>query len=183
MRHQRCILHGKRDLSYILYLDGLKKAEQAPLVEKLAAIPAFQFTKGGLEKLSEENLPKVKKLAEKTQQGFQEMIVLLDPKRYPRARSYIENLSQGVATFFSWWLEEKRWIPLNTNAIENVFSRIKNRIWSVGKRWSEKGLLNYLHVTMNKILLPEMWKELWAQYMSLNPEFQLTNIQVNWRWC
>ncbi|MEA1964117.1 MAG: hypothetical protein U9O41_03205 [Candidatus Aerophobetes bacterium] len=183
MRHQRCVLHGKRDFSYILYIDGLKKAEQLPLREKLAAIPVFQFNKEKIEELSPEDLPKVKDLAERTKQGFKEMIDLLDPQRYPRARSYIENLSKDIATFFSWWLENKTWIPINTNAIESGFSQVKNRIWSVGKRWSEKGLLNWLHVTMNKIFFPEMWKELWAQYMSLNPQFQLTHLRVSWKWC
>jgi len=38
-------------------------------------------------------------------------------------------------------------------------------------------------IPMNKIFFPEMWKELWARYMSLNPEFQLTNIQVSRKWC
>jgi len=163
-------------------LHGLKKAQQLLFREKLVSIPAFQFNKERLEKINSEDLPKIKALTEKTQKGFEEMIELLDPQRYPRARIYIENLSQSIATFFSWWLKKKRWIPLNTNQVENIFSRIKNRIWSVDKRWSEKGLLNHLHVTVNKILLPEMWKELWEQYMSLNPEFQLTNIKVSWKW-
>ena len=183
MFHQRCVLHGKRDFSYILYADGFKKAEQAPLKEKLEAIPVFHFNQARLEQLSPEDLPKVKTLIEKTQQGFQEMIELLNPERYPKARVYIENLSQNVATFFSWWLERKTWIPLNTNAVESAFSQVKNRIWSVGKRWSDKGLLNWLQVTMNKIFRLQMWKELWSQYMSLNPEFHLTTIRAIWRWC
>jgi len=183
MLHQRCVLHGKRDFSYILYADGLKKAEQAPLKEKLEAIPVFHFNQQKLEQLSPDDLPKVKALVEKTQQGFREMIDLLNPEKYPKARVYIENLSRNIATFFSWWLEKKTWIPLNTNAIESAFSQVKNRIWSVGKRWSDKGLLNWLQVTMNKIFRPEMWKELWSQYMSLNPEFQLIDIRLSWRWC
>ena len=100
MRHQRCILHGKRDFSYILYLDGLKKLSQLPLREKLSTIPTFQFNKERLEKLNSEDLPKIKALAEKTKKGFEETIELLDPQRYPRARAYIENLSYNVATFF-----------------------------------------------------------------------------------
>ena len=183
MMHQRCVWHGKRDFSYILYADGFKKAEQASLKEKLEAIPVFHFNQAKLEQLSPEDLPKVKALIEKTEQGFQEMVDILEPEKYPKARVYIENLSRNVATFFSWWLERKTWIPLNTNAIESAFSQVKNRIWSVGKRWSDKGLLNWLQVTMNKIFRPEMWKELWSQYMSLNPEFQLTGIRVSWRWC
>ncbi len=70
---------------------------------------------------------------------------------------------------------------INANAIESAFSQVKNRIWSVDKHWSEKGLLNWLHVTINKIFFPEMLKKLRIQYMSLNPEFQLTDIQVSWR--
>lgn len=71
----------------------------------------FHFNREKLEQLSPEDLPKVKALAEKTQQGFQEMIDLLDPEKYPKARVYIENLSRNIATFFSWWLEKKTWIP------------------------------------------------------------------------
>ena len=182
MLYQRCVLHGKRDFPYILYADGFKKAEHAPLKEKLEAILVFHFNKEKLEQLSSEDVPRVQELAEKARQGFQEMVNLLDPEKYPKARTYIKNLSRNIATFFSWWLERKTWIPLNTNAIESAFSQVKNRILSVGKRWSEKGLLNWLQVTMNKVFSPEMWKELWSQYMSISPEFQLTDIRVSWRW-
>lgn len=183
MLHQRCVIHGKRGFSYALYVSGLKKAEQAPLKEKLETIPVFHFNKAKLEQLSSEDRPWIKALIEKTQQGFREMVDFLDPVKYPKARSYVENLSCNIATFFTWWLEKDAWIPLNTNAIESAFSQVKNRIWSVGKRWSDKGLLKWLQVATNKIFHPKMWKELWSQYMSLNPEFQLTHIQANWRWC
>jgi hypothetical protein len=183
MLRQRCVLHGKRDFSYIIYVDGFKKAEQAPLKKKLEAILVFHFNQAKLEQLGPEDLPKVKTLIEKTLQGFQEMLGLLNPEKYPKAQVYIENLSRNVTTFFSWWLERKSWIPLNTNAVESAFSQVKNRIWGVGKYWSDKGLLNWLQVTMNKIFRHQMWKEFWSQYMSLNPEFQLTTIRASWRWC
>ena len=107
-------------------------------------IPAFHLSKKYLEHLSDEDLPRVRKMAEKTKQGFQELVEMLDPKKYPKTRVYIENLSHSIGTFFDWWLETGNWIPLNTNAIESGFSRVKNRVWSVGKRWSENGLLNWL---------------------------------------
>jgi tRNA G18 (ribose-2'-O)-methylase SpoU len=83
----------------------IKKVEQAPLKEKLEAIPVFHFNKGKLEQLSPDDLPRVKALAEKTQQEFQELVDLLNPKKYPKARVYIENISRNIATFFSWWLK------------------------------------------------------------------------------
>ncbi len=183
MLHQRCVLHGKREFAYILYLDGLKKAQQTSLVEKMTAIPVYHFNKETLEQLSPDDVPKVKALLEKTRLGFQELVTLLDPAKYPKARVYVENLSKNVTTFFSWWLDNKTMIPIDTNAIESDFSRVKNRIWSVGKRWSDKGLLNWLQVTLNKSFHPEMWQQLWSQYLSLNPEFSLTSLRVNWRWC
>ena len=111
------------------------------------------------------------------------MVDFLDPVKYPKARTYVENLSRNIATFFAWWLEKDAWIPLNTNAIESAFSQVKNRIWRVGKRWSDKGLLKWLQVATTNIFHPGMWNELWCQYMSLNPGFQLTYIQASWRWC
>jgi len=100
MLHQRCILHGKRDFSYILYADGFKKAGQAPLKEKLETIPVFHFNQAKLEQISPEDLPKAKTLIEKTQRGFQKLVDILEPERCPKARVYIENLSRNVATFF-----------------------------------------------------------------------------------
>ena len=82
MRHQQCIFNGKRDFSYILYLDGLKKGQQLPLREKLVSIKAFQVNRKRLKKLSSEDLPRIKILTENTQKGFQKMIELLDSKRY-----------------------------------------------------------------------------------------------------
>ena len=55
--------------------------------------------------MAQKTCPKVKYLAEKTKQGFQEMVDLLDPEKYPKARVYIKNLSRNIATFLSWWLE------------------------------------------------------------------------------
>jgi len=66
MRHQRCIVYGKRDFPYLLYADGLKKMEQETFTKKLESILAMNLTQGELEKLTPEDLPRVKKLAEKT---------------------------------------------------------------------------------------------------------------------
>lgn len=92
----------------------------------------------------------------------------------------IESLSRNVATFFSWWLEYKTWIPLNTNAIESAFSLVKNRIPSIGRGWIDKGLLNWLQVAVNKVFHPEIWQQLWSRYMSLNPGFELMYVQASW---
>lgn len=181
MNHQRCQWHGKRDFPYILYADGAKKPQQLPLLEKLKSIPAFNITKAKLEQLRPEDRPIMEEIAQKTQKGFQELLDALDQKQYPKARTYIQNLINPVTTFLNWWLQKGEVIPLNTNAIESAFSQVSNRIKKVGKRWSDKGLLNWLKVTFYKIFKPDMWPTIWLNIKTL-PKIELIKIQSSYAW-
>ena len=182
MRLQRCIWHGKRDFPYILYADKLKKAQQEPLKDKLKSIPAMNLTRSDLERLTPEDLPKVKRLADKTEEGFKELIDALPEEKYPTAKTYIENLSKNVTTFFDIWFANKVWIPLNTNAIESAFSQVKNRIWAVGKRWSEPGLMNWLKVVVKKIFFPHSWNKLWDEYLHIDSNLNIKLMEVRYQW-
>ena len=112
----------------------------------------MNLTWSRLEELTSEDLPEVRQLAEKTKQGFKELIDALPEKKYPTARTYIKNLSRNAT--FDIWFVNKVWIPLSTDAVESAFSQVKNRIWTVGKRWSEPGLMNWLKVVVTKIFCP-----------------------------
>jgi len=182
MRHQRCIWHGKRDFPYVLYGDQLKKTQQEPLKGKLKSIPIMNLTQAGLERLGPDDFPKVEQLAEKTKQGFEQLLEALPEDKYPRARAYITNLAKDVTTFFEFWFENQVWIPLTTNAIENAFSQVKNRIWAVGKRWSESGLMNWLKVVVHKVFYPDSWDKLWAKYLGLDSELKINLLQVRYQW-
>jgi hypothetical protein len=181
MKPQRCQWHGKREFPYFLYADGFKKAEQQGLVEKLQSIPVMTLTQHDMEKLRPEDRPLVEQMVNKTQQGFEQLLQALDPQVYPRTRTYVENLMAPVTTFLKHWLESGEVIPLTTNAIENAFSRVNNRIKRVGRRWSENGLLNWLKVTFYKIFKPELWPTLWNSEGDF-PKIKLTSLQVSWRW-
>jgi hypothetical protein len=181
MKPQRCEWHAKRDFPYLLYADGFKKAQQQPLVEKLKSIPVMNLTQAQLEKLRPEDRPMVEQIVEKTQQGFEQLLSALDPQRYPKTRTYIENLITPVTTFLNWWLEKGEVIPLTTNAIENAFSRVSNRIKKVGRRWSEAGLLNWLKVTFYKIFKPELWTKLWNNERDI-PKIKLISLEISWHW-
>ena len=161
MKHQRCLWHGKRDFPYILYGDGYKKAEQTLLVEKLASIAAMRLKQQSLEKLRPADRPQIQSVLEKTREGFQELLELLGPEKYPKARAYIENLIKPVTTFLQYWLKHGKVIPLTTNTIECAFSQVCNRIKRIGRRWSEKGLLNWLRITFYKIFKPHQWQRIW----------------------
>ncbi len=182
MKPQRCLWHGKRDFPYLLYADGIKKAKQAPFLEKLKSIPALNLTKDQLETLQPQDRPRVEQIVQKTQQGFQQLIQALDPQKYPKARAYIQNLMEPVTTFLSWWLEKGEVIPLNTNAIESAFSQVCNRIKRVGRRWSERGLLDWLQVVFYKIFKPQLWNLQWRGNLKRLPKIKLISIQISYCW-
>jgi hypothetical protein len=140
MRHQRCMWHGKHDFPYILYTEGLKKPDQKPFVDQLKAIAAMSMSKTQLENLNPKDRDHVRQLAQQTEQGFEELLKALEP--YPKARAYIENLVKPVTTFLRWWMQHGQALPLTTNAIESHFSQICNRVKRIGRRWSDRGLLN-----------------------------------------
>lgn len=179
---QRCVLHGEKELFFKLYLDGFKKKKQAPFKKLMAALPVFQLNKARLEKLSLKDRETIEKLADKSRQGLEEIINILTPDKYPQARSYLLNLKEDLFTFFDVWLETGEWIPLTTNALESGFSQVKNRLWSIGKRWTEKGVLNWLRVSLQKIFKPQLWEELWGKYLKINPAFQLVSVEVAYQW-
>ncbi len=181
MKQQRCQWHGKREFPYFLYADGFKKAEQGSLVEKLQSVPVMTLTQNDMEKLRPEDRPLVEQMVEKTQQGFEQLLQALDPQRYPRTRTYIENLMEPVTTFLKHWLDNGEVMPLTTNAIESAFSQVNNRIKRVGRRWSEQGLLNWLKVTFYKIFKPELWTKLWNSERDF-PKIKLVSLQITWRW-
>jgi hypothetical protein len=85
-------------------------------------------------------------------------------------------------TFFDYFLEKKKWIPLTTNAIESAFSRVTNRIKCIGKRWSDQGLLNWLMLALRKIFKPKLWPKFWSQYLKVNQKMQLSTLTVSYEW-
>jgi Uncharacterised protein family (UPF0236) len=181
MKHQRCQWHANREFPYFLYADGFKKPQQRSLVEKLQSIPVMTLTQADLERLRPEDRPLVEQMVEKTQQGFEQLLQALDPQRYPQTRAYVENLMEPVTTFLKHWLESGEILPLTTNAIENAFSQVNNRIKRVGRRWSEGGLLNWLKVTFYKIFKPALWTTLWNSESNI-PKIKLISLQISWHW-
>jgi len=107
---------------------------------------------------------------------------MLDPKKYPKARVYIQNLSKSISTFFHWWLEKNEWIPFTSNIIENRFSQIKNRIKRIGRRWSYQGLLKWLMVVIKKVFTPLDWEYLWKQFLEINKPISLISMNISYRW-
>jgi hypothetical protein len=173
--------HGKREFPYFLYNDGFKKAEQRELVDKLKAVPIMTVVQADVERLRAADRPRVEQMIDRTRECFQQLLDALDPQRYPQTRTYIENLVEPAMTFLYHWLDKGEAIALTTNAIENAFSQVNNRIKRVGRRWSEKGLLSWLKVTFYKMFKPELWNTLWNADND-QPKIKLLSLHASWRW-
>jgi hypothetical protein len=182
MRQQRCIFHGRRDFPFLLYADHIKKKDHLPFTDFLSTIPAMNISKKYLEKVTEKDKPKITQLCKRTKKDFKKLIKMLDPQQYPKSRAYIQNLSDNITVFFSWWLEKNEWIPFTSNLIENRFSQVKNRIKRIGRRWSDTGLEKWLMVTIKKIFYPNAWGQLWKQFLNINKLIQLIDIKVAYEW-
>jgi len=182
MDQQRCIWHGKRDFSFLLYADRVKGKAQKPLRELLDQNPLFHLQKADLEALSPTDEPLVRKLVKAIRRSFHDLLTALPADKYPKTRTYVENFSRQAITFFDYWLDRQEWIPFTTNAIESSFSRVVNRIKRIGRRWSENGLMNWLAVAFRKILHPSMWTSLWKQYLRIHRSLSLISLRVEYMW-
>jgi hypothetical protein len=182
MRQQRCLWHGKRDFPFILYSDKIKKAEQEPFISLFDKISVFGLTQKRLEAIDPDDVQTIRDLAKNSRKGFEQLLEVLDQNKYPKARTYLKNLYRYTTTFLDYWLKTQHWLPLNNNAIESAFSRTANRIKKVGKRWSDQGLLAWLMLALRKIFMPELWDELWDQYLEINRKLELVLHHAEYSW-
>lgn len=161
MRVQRCQWHGKRDLSFILYQNGVKKTQQQEIMAAFAAAPLVGWDKEKIESLRKEDAETLGDLREKTLHAFCDLYFFLQSKGYHNAAVYMSNLAQPFVTFINHIINTGKIIPATSNIIEGKISLFKNRIKSIGKRWSEAGLMRWLSIAVKKLLPEFNWNTLW----------------------
>jgi hypothetical protein len=181
MRLQRCQWHGKHELSFILYADGIKKAQQQEVMAAYDSIPLAGWNKEKIETLKTEDGHQLNVLREGTLRSFCDLYFFLLSKGYRKAAVYVSNLAKPFVAFIDHLLETGQIIPATSNIIEGKIGLFKNRIKSIGKRWSEQGLMRWLSIAVRK-LLPEFdWETLWNQITGdpLAVEIKLSMISTN----
>lgn len=182
MDYQRCLVHGKRDFRFLLYADHVKGKKQESFLQLLDQNPLFHLRQADLEALRPEDEPLVRRLVRTIRRGFRELVAALPEDKYPKTRTYLENFSHQALAFFDYWLDHQLWIPLTTNIAESGFSRVVNRIKRVGRRWSERGLINWLRIAFRKIFQPDQWTSLWRRYLRLHRRLHLVSLRLHYRW-
>ena len=178
MRHQRCIWHGWRDLSFVLYQDGYRGLENRELVDLLSEIPLFRLRIKNRPCVKE----KVKALLEKSRRLWEELLGVFDREVYPRAHSYLKRLGENLFTFLEYFLERGEWIPNVSNMVENVIGRLKLRVKRVGKRWSERGLIALFRAMARRIFGLERWEAFEERLLGQGLRPRLVGLEMKWQW-
>jgi len=162
MRFQRCATHAWRSIKQVLYLDGLPKVERSNIQSQFYSIPVFHYaSKETLETLRPEDRDSVAKQLNKSENDLMELKTMMDGKGYKKTSAYIENLSEPLLSFMRSWMKTGIANPTTNNIPENRFSLFKNRIRSIGKRWSETGILRIMDLIINKIIPSYDWEIFW----------------------
>jgi len=178
MRHQRCIWHGWRDFSFVLYQDGFRGFENRELVALLREIPLFRLRSKDRPELRE----KVKKILIESRRLWEELLEVFDKEVYPRAHSYLRRLGENLFTFLEYFLEKGEWVPNVSNMAENVIGRIKLRVRRIGKRWSEKGLMALFQAMARRIFEIESWSAFEERLFGAGIRPKLVALELNYHW-
>jgi hypothetical protein len=166
MRHQRCTTHALRDFSYLMYSDGALKAVQGPYQKMMNEIPVFQYArKDVMEYLKSSDHGEIEQAVKMSRKSLVDLKESLERKGYWRTAKYLSNLTEPVLTFLKEWLDGGDVIPMTSNIVENRFSLVKNRIRSIGRRWSDEGLLRWLDLAVHKLFPGYDWEQLWKKIM------------------
>ena len=133
MRVQRCQWHGKRDLSFILYQDGIKKREQQEILKAFDSIPTAGWTKAQVETIRPEDTKELNELRTKILTGLCDLYFLLLSKGYEKAAEYIGNLAQPYVTFINHLIDKNEMHVTPPKPTRQTPRRLKARPDAVGK--------------------------------------------------
>jgi hypothetical protein len=165
MRPQRCHVHALRDLSYVLYGDGQKKAQQKEIFEELRKLPLIGCTQEDFEELTTESISTVKAARNRINMGLKELSAATIAKGFVKAGTYLRRLAEPFMTCLDYFIETGRIIPITSNIIERQIGLFKNRYNKVGRRWSEEGLARWFAIAIRKLLPQFDWKDCWKEIL------------------
>jgi hypothetical protein len=158
-RHQRCLVHGRRQLVAALYQDGVKQAARGPIAAAFARIPGLQLCQAELARLAPTDTATLQDLLEVSERAFRTLKRKLPLARFPHTRRYVLGLIEDGLAYLRHLLATGQTIPLSTNRLESIWSRVLLRLKQIGRRWSPTGALHMLAACLVYALHPQRYAE------------------------
>jgi len=157
--HQRCLVHGRRNLPFALYQDGYLKADRGRIERAFARIPGLQLCQAELARVDPTDKAALRELLEASEQAFLALKRKLPEIDFPHTRAYVLGLIEDGLAYLRHLLATGETIPLSTNRLESIWSRVLLRLKQIGRRWSAPGALNMLAACLVYALHPKRYAE------------------------
>jgi hypothetical protein len=155
--HQRCLVHGRRNLAYALYQDGVKGKRQIPIKQAFGGIPALQLCQEELRKLTKDDGEAILDLIDASRTAVDRILERLPEDRYPVTRGYILNLVHDGLSYLQHLISHGSEILLSTNRTENIIGQLAIRLKRIGKRWSARGGAGMVAACLTHALHPDRY--------------------------
>lgn len=159
---QRCLVHGRRGLPFALYQDGVKKAGQEPIKAAFERIPGLQLCQAELARLDPADTATLQELLAVSERAFTALKRKLPADSFPHTRRYVLGLIADGLAYLRHLLATGQKLPLSTNRLESLWSRVLLRLKQIGRRWSATGALHMLAACLVHALHPERYAEVEA---------------------
>jgi len=157
--HQRCLVHGRRNLPFALYQDGYLQADRARIERAFARIPGLQLCQAELARLDPTDKATLREVLAASEQAFLALKRQLPELDFPHTRAYVLGLIEDGLASLRHLLATGQTIPLSTNRLESIWSRILLRLKQIGCRWSAPGALHMLAACLVYALHPKRYAE------------------------
>jgi hypothetical protein len=132
--HQRCLVHGRRNLPFALYQDGYGKADRARIERVFARIPGLQLSQAELARVDPSGKAAIRELLAASEQAFLALKRRLPKADFPHTRRSVLGLIEDGLAYLRHLLATGETIPLSTNRLEGIWSRVLLRLKQIGRR-------------------------------------------------
>jgi len=181
--HQRCLVHARRNLAFALYQDGCKKAGRKGIESAFRRIRGLQLWQAEMARLDPQDKAALRELLAASERAFAEIERILPADAFPKTRKYVLGLIHDGLAYLRHLLNTGEKVPLSTNRLESIGSRILLRLKKIGRRCSKEDALAMLAACLVYALQPNRDAELEAALRGEhNPQVSvlITSLEVAW---
>jgi transposase-like protein len=172
-RVQRCEWHLVHQLRFALYDDGVKKPDQQPHLEKLAAILQVQTPAGELEKIQPEQRAGLEKKLFGIAAEMDGLIAELERGGHDHAATYLKSAQGHTFRWLAFWLKTGFRCPRTTSHLERLMREIGRRLKKIAFGWSEQGAAQMTRILIRRIVNTEEWETHWKKVLRLDDKVKI----------
>lgn len=139
--------------------DGYRKPDRTRVERASARIPGLQLCQAELARFDLPDTAALRELLETSEHAFLALKQRLPAADFPHARADVLGLIGDRLAYLRHLLATGQTIPLSTNQLKSIWSRMVLRLKRIGRRWSIPGALHMLTACLVYTLHPTRYAE------------------------